>query len=191
MVHWLFNLFNRCLCKPKLVKIFWIIIVAVMTWFNFITILEHFREVDDNINLDAYFREISPYFGYRWPEYKYFTGTIVSVSFNVHQLSGWVLEWSLLQLFFIHVSHTTIYNDYLLILYSTAISERFEQITKRIESRKSNNEIEKEFWRDIRADYISLAQLCKKLNKYVSLNVLMSFSGAMCMILGRLFTILR
>lgn len=83
------------------------------------------------------------------------------------------------------------YNDYLLVLYSTAISVRFEQIAKRIQTRTTNDESSKIFWRYIRADYIRLAKLCRKLNKYISLNVLMSFTGNVFLILATLFLLLR
>lgn len=75
-------------------------------------------------------------------------------------------------------------------MYSTAISLRFEQITKRIESR-GYKESSKEFWRDIRADYIRLAKLCRKFNSYVALNVLVSFGKNLYFTLGYLFVMMR
>lgn len=79
-----------------------------------------------------------------------------------------------------------IYNDAFLLVISTALALRFEQITERLQ-KNMNRAVAKDFWREIREDYVCLCKLSRLLNSCISFSVLISFQLNLYFILERLY----
>ncbi|RZC43294.1 Trehalose recp domain containing protein [Asbolus verrucosus] len=81
------------------------------------------------------------------------------------------------------------FNDLFIVSVSSALALRFKQITHRLSlnEKKANSN---EYWIEMRADYDRLVHLSKKLDKYISYVVLLSYSANIFFLLMQLSNVI-
>ncbi|XP_030761256.1 gustatory receptor for sugar taste 64e-like isoform X2 [Sitophilus oryzae] len=78
------------------------------------------------------------------------------------------------QIITVHSNLTWAFNDLFIIILSTALALRFQQISQRLNKERFKiNPLS--FWRSIREDYDRLASFCKELDSHISSIVLLSY----------------
>lgn len=79
-----------------------------------------------------------------------------------------------------------VYNDAFVVTVSTALALRFNQINERLKM-NARKPVSRQFWREVREDYVRLAELCGLVDGCLSLNVLVSYQINLFFILERLY----
>nr|WKF45114.1 gustatory receptor 6 [Podabrus annulatus] len=95
-----------------------------------------------------------------------------------------------LQIINIQLTFAWTFNDLFIMLVSTAVAVRFQQVTSRLKNLKEKDS-SIEFWREIREDYNSLCKLTHNLNDSLSYIILISFASNLYFILVQLFNSMR
>ncbi|XP_065163157.1 gustatory receptor for sugar taste 64e-like [Atheta coriaria] len=120
-------------------------------------------------------------------------------------IAGAVVSYELIFIQFHFSGFTWCYSDLFIMIMSSALAVRFQQITTRLKkiteeqgsrwrlegARKNHAEESNKLWKEIREDYNKLCVLCRTLDEAISYLVLMSYSTNLFFILIQLFNSLR
>ncbi|KAK4879373.1 hypothetical protein RN001_007519 [Aquatica leii] len=119
----------------------------------------------------------------------YITITLYPHIFPYTKYAHW--KGVILQIMNILLTFSWTFNDLFIMLISTGLAVRFQEITVRLRTLKSLKSTTIETWREIREDYNRLSQLTKTVDNALSYIILASFTNNLFFILAQLFNSLR